>query len=106
MNKECQSAPAIRKRRPVTKTPITKTARLEEKLDGLISLLQSAAQSLPVGTSYATGCLGAVPSGEGKRTARNLSAVYCAVGYVPLGVVRFLGSCFVVRWFVGSWAGE
>jgi hypothetical protein len=25
-------------------------------------------------------CLGAVPFGEGKRTARNLSAVYCAIG--------------------------
>lgn len=28
--------------------PVTKTARLEEKLDGLVSLLQSASQSLPV----------------------------------------------------------
>jgi hypothetical protein len=47
------------------------------------------------------GCLGAVPSGEGKRTARNLSAVYCAIGDVSLGDVRFLGSCFVVRGFEG-----
>jgi hypothetical protein len=34
-------------------------------------------------------------------TARNLRAVYCVVGDVSLGVVRFLGSCFVVRGFVG-----
>ena len=47
------------------------------------------------------GCLGAVPSGEGKRTARNLGAVYCVVGDVSFGVVRFLGSCFVVRGFMG-----
>jgi hypothetical protein len=46
-------------------------------------------------------CLGAVPSGEGKRTARNLRAVYCVVGDVSLGVVSFLGSCFVVRGFEG-----
>lgn len=51
LNKECQSPAAVRKRRVVKTTPATKTARLEEKLDGLVSLLQSAAQSHPVGTS-------------------------------------------------------
>jgi hypothetical protein len=34
-------------------------------------------------------------------TARNFGAVYCVIGDVFLGVVRFLSSCFVVRGFVG-----
>jgi hypothetical protein len=49
LNKECQSPPAVRKRRIVKNTTATKTARLEEKLDSLVSFLHSAAQSLPVG---------------------------------------------------------
>ena len=36
--------------------------------------------------SNGTGCLGAVPSGEGNGTARNLGVVYCVVGDVSLGV--------------------
>jgi hypothetical protein len=51
LNKECQSSPAVRKRRIIKNIPSSKTARLEEKLDGLVSLLQSAAHLLPVGTS-------------------------------------------------------
>jgi hypothetical protein len=61
-----------------------------------ISIWPGSGPPHPVGAK--TACLGAVPSGEGKRTARNLSAVYCVVG--SLGV-RFLGSGFVVRGFVG-----
>jgi hypothetical protein len=45
--KECIPQPAVRKRRIVNSTPSTKTARLEEKLDGLVSLLQSASKALP-----------------------------------------------------------
>jgi hypothetical protein len=51
LNKECQLSSAVRKRRIVKSMPPTKTTRLEEKLDGLVSLLQSATQSLPVGAS-------------------------------------------------------
>jgi len=36
-----------------------------------------------------------------KRTVRNFGAVYCVVGDILLSVVRFVGSCFVVRGFVG-----
>lgn len=42
-------------------------------------------------------CLGAVPSGKGKRIARNLCAVYFVVGVILFSVIRFLGCCFVVR---------
>ena len=37
----------VRKRRTIQKTPATKTARLEEKLDGLVSLLKSQATPTP-----------------------------------------------------------
>jgi hypothetical protein len=47
MNKDCQPSSAIRKRRVVKRTGNSKTAQLEEKLDGLVSLLKSATQQQP-----------------------------------------------------------
>jgi hypothetical protein len=44
---------------------------------------------------------GQSPPRREKRTVRNFGAVYCVVGDVLLGVVRFVGSCFVIRVFVG-----
>ena len=43
LNKECQQSPSSRGQ-GVKKKPSTKTARLEEKLDGLVSLLTAASQ--------------------------------------------------------------
>ena len=44
---------------------------------------------------------GQSPPRREKKTVRNFGVVYCVVGDVLLGVVRFVGSCFVVRGFVG-----
>jgi len=50
---------------------------------------------------YISACLGTVPSRPGKRDCPQLGVVYCVVGYVLLSVVKFVGSCSVVRGFVG-----
>lgn len=47
MNKDCQPSPTVRKRSRVKHG--TKTAQLEEKLEGLVELLKSAAQTSQVG---------------------------------------------------------
>ncbi|KAK7910991.1 hypothetical protein PG985_013472 [Apiospora marii] len=41
LKKECTPAPNVRKRKPKTPTSTSKRARIEEKLDDLVSLLQS-----------------------------------------------------------------
>ena len=47
MNKECH--PSVKVRKHDAKRPaVSKTAQLEEKVDGLVSLLRSATQSVPV----------------------------------------------------------
>lgn len=47
MNKECRPSVTVRKRH--AKRPgASKTAQLEQKLDGLVSLLKSATQSMPL----------------------------------------------------------
>lgn len=53
LNKECQPSSAHRKRRTVQRPATTKTAQLEEKLDGLVTLLRSATQSTPIGPDNA-----------------------------------------------------
>lgn len=50
LKKDCQPSLAVRKRRTVKKSTATKTAQLEEKLDGLVTLLKSATQSTPIVT--------------------------------------------------------
>lgn len=47
MNKDCQPSPPVRKRRMVKKSPASKTSKLEEKLDGIVTLLKSATQVTP-----------------------------------------------------------
>ena len=44
LNKDCQPSDT-RRRRTINKTPATKVDRLEEKLDGLVTLLKSATQN-------------------------------------------------------------
>ena len=44
LNKECRPSATIRRRNP-KKTSVSKSARLEEKLDGLVSLLKAGPQS-------------------------------------------------------------
>jgi hypothetical protein len=54
LNKECRPAEKVR-HRSQRKPAVSKTARLEEKLDGLVSLIKAGAQSSQVTTSpYAT----------------------------------------------------
>ena len=54
LNQECRPAEKVRHRSP-RKPAVSKTARLEEKLDGLVSLIKAGAQSGQVTTSpYAT----------------------------------------------------
>ena len=47
MNKACQPSPPMRKRRTMRKSPEKETSKLEQKLDGLVTLLTSATQSVP-----------------------------------------------------------
>jgi hypothetical protein len=42
MRKDCQPSPPVRKRRAVKRLPTTRTAQIEQKLDGLVQLLESA----------------------------------------------------------------
>lgn len=46
LNKDCQLSTAIRRRQNNKRKPITKVDRLEEKLDGLVTLIQSNTQPL------------------------------------------------------------
>ena len=47
MNKECQPSPPMRKRRTPSGPPSKKRSELEEKIDGLVSLVRSATQGPP-----------------------------------------------------------
>ena len=47
MNKDCQPSPPVRKRRTVKRPSANETSKLEEKLDGLVTLLKSATQGAP-----------------------------------------------------------
>lgn len=67
MNKDCQPSPPVRKRRTITRHPINKTSKLEEKVDGLVTLLKSATQGTP-GTVSA----GYVDSLSASSTASNI----------------------------------
>ncbi len=49
LNRECRPAQSVRRRSP-RKPAVSKTARLEEKLDGLVSLIKAGAQSGAVST--------------------------------------------------------
>jgi hypothetical protein len=49
MSKICTPSPPMRKRRVMKRTSIMETSRLEEKLDGIATLLKSATQGAPVG---------------------------------------------------------
>ncbi|PQE19075.1 Zn(II)2Cys6 transcription factor protein [Rutstroemia sp. NJR-2017a BBW] len=44
LNKDCQPITRVQRRKPAKKTTAAKTAELEEKLDGLVSLLAAATQ--------------------------------------------------------------
>lgn len=44
MRKICQPSPPVRRRRAIKKAPDHETSKLEEKLDGLVTLLKSATQ--------------------------------------------------------------
>jgi hypothetical protein len=44
MKKVCQPSPPVRRRRALKKTPDHETSKLEQKLDGLVTLLKSATQ--------------------------------------------------------------
>jgi hypothetical protein len=44
LNKACEAAPTIRKKRATRKANLSKTAALEEKLDGIVNLLNSRTQ--------------------------------------------------------------
>lgn len=50
LNKECRPSVTVRRRNPI-KPVVSKTARLEEKLDGLVSLLKAGAQSSTIGVN-------------------------------------------------------
>lgn len=65
MNKDCQPSPPLRKRRTVKRPPAHVTSKLEEKLDGLVTLLKSATQGAPGVISTADVTLsqeGSIPS--------------------------------------------
>ena len=47
MNKLCQPSPPVRRRRTLKKPFAPETSKLEEKLDGLVTLLKSATNGVP-----------------------------------------------------------
>lgn len=47
MNKECTPSPPIRKRRVMKRPSVMETSKLEQKLDGIVTLLKPAAQGAP-----------------------------------------------------------
>jgi hypothetical protein len=48
MNKDCTPSPPMRKRRVMKRPSVMETSKLEEKLDGIVTLLKSATQGAPV----------------------------------------------------------
>jgi hypothetical protein len=44
MKKDCQPSPSVRKRRTVKRVHTSRTSKIEQKLDGLVQLLESAAK--------------------------------------------------------------
>lgn len=54
MNKVCQPSPPVRKRRTLKRPSADVTSKLEEKLDGLVTLIKSATQGLPVNINAAS----------------------------------------------------
>ena len=54
LNKDCQPSEAIRQRKATSKKPASKVDRLEQKLDGLVTLLQSTPQTRETLPSIAT----------------------------------------------------
>ncbi|KAI9639999.1 hypothetical protein NHQ30_011558 [Ciborinia camelliae] len=50
LSKDCQLIARVKRRKPVKKTTAAKTAELEQKLDGLVSLLTAANQNTPSST--------------------------------------------------------
>ncbi|KAK9350915.1 hypothetical protein V1523DRAFT_435885 [Lipomyces doorenjongii] len=81
MKKDCQPSPPVRKRRRVKRHSANKVEKLEEKLDGLVTLLKSATQGAP-GIFHATSVNSAlddlVPSSHGNTSG---SAAAGSVGY-------------------------
>ncbi|KAK9319612.1 hypothetical protein V1517DRAFT_310580 [Lipomyces orientalis] len=53
LNKECKPSPTVRKRK--SRVIFSQTARLEQKLDGLVSLLKSTARSNPASENVTSG---------------------------------------------------
>jgi hypothetical protein len=84
MNKDCQSSPPVRKRRTVKRPAersANRTSKLEEKLDILVTLLESATQGTP-GIIYAAS-LGSTPEESVPSSHENASrsTATCGVGY-------------------------
>jgi hypothetical protein len=48
MNKDCTPSPPMRKRRVMKRPSVMETSKLEQKLDGIVTLLKSATQGAPV----------------------------------------------------------
>jgi hypothetical protein len=55
MKKECQPSPPVRKRRVVKRALTTRTAQIEQKLDGLVQLLESATKPTTMAARAADG---------------------------------------------------
>jgi hypothetical protein len=47
MHKLCQPSPPRRRPQTLKRTPVPETSKLEEKLDGLVTLIKSATQGMP-----------------------------------------------------------
>lgn len=60
LNKDCQLSATTRKRKTPTRKSGTKVDRLEEKLDGLVTLLKSTVQPTPLSAENETGSTDAV----------------------------------------------
>lgn len=63
MKKLCQPSPPVRRHRTLRRPPTHETSKLEEKLDGLVTLLKSATQGVP------PSIINAISSHEGSTSA-------------------------------------
>jgi hypothetical protein len=54
MNKDCMPSPPMRKRRVMKRPSVMETSKLEQKLDGIVTLLKSATQGVPVVVNTST----------------------------------------------------
>ncbi|KAL4953936.1 hypothetical protein BDW69DRAFT_164202 [Aspergillus filifer] len=78
MNKECHASPPVRKRRPTRVKKSSQVQKLEERIDGLVVMLQSAMNTntvkTPESTNTSNSQLGGLSPGQDAASTSDLTA--------------------------------